>query len=262
MTVNDDVRKYIELFVEIRKQGEVIPYSDEYEKYVVNNIRESSVDRWKRFLSQKYCEYDAKNDMDGYDEWFDNLTSADQIDEKEIKIYDLPSSKIVVSIGNEEVLMHKVFELYSAALAEVKPYCKPGELNACMNFNKANAEFSIWSMAKDVDTKEYKKSLSIATKVFNNVNKQMQVLTKEFNNAQSEDNVHIAFHSSKSNVAEELQTSYEKGGFIVGSSFERVLSITRHSVNVYYPNGNKVEESYLDRLFSIIPDQMVFAVKE
>ena len=262
--LNNDVKKFIEVFTKIYKNNELVQLDDSIESMVMRQIKPIYLETWNRYLSRTFDKYEDANDVDGYDDWYDNLHSIEDIDEHDIKKYSLLVEPLEIKIGNEEILMNKVYELYMKNFNAIKPYCKAGMMNACVNFNKANAEFSIWSMSKDTESKEYKKDMSLSTKVFTEVNKQMQVLTKQFNAAQgdSKDVVNIVFHSSKANAPTGNQKTYDKGGFVEGSSFERVLSITRHSVNVFLPSGDKVPESYLDYLFSIIPEQMIFAVDE
>lgn len=259
--LNEDVLKFVNLFTEIKRDGNICKYDDDMELTIMSEIPQEELEHWNRYLSKKYDEYDEKDDIDGYDEWYDNL---EEVSEEDIKRYSLPETPIRIVVDNEKVFMHKLYELFKDGLAKVKPYCvNSNDFNACICFDNYTAEFSVWSKTVDAKSKnnpkDIKKALREIKRVSKDISDTMKQYVIDFNEAQGQDGVHLELNSNVSDAASDDDASYEKGGFILDSTFERVYSISRDSVNIFYANKSKVSNAYMDRLFSIIPAETTYA---
>ena len=112
-------RKYVDLFCRIKQNDTVIPYEDSMEVMIMPKInRGFYMDHWKSYLASQ-----RRHLGDGYDEWFENLESADEIEETYRR--DLPSKMIEVSYGNEEIFVNEIRNAFVTFMDDIRGLVRP-----------------------------------------------------------------------------------------------------------------------------------------
>lgn len=106
-----DKMKFITIFVDVIKYDKKVPCSMSEVDAIIPLIKDDYLDNWERYLYHQ-SGLPEFEDEDVWDEWYDNLDFED-LDEKDIRRYDLPTNKIKVELENSNILMsdiHKVIK--------------------------------------------------------------------------------------------------------------------------------------------------------
>lgn len=140
-----DKKKFIDVCVEITKYGKVETCSASEIDTVIQRVDETYVNGFEKFLHDK-VDLPEFEDPDAWDNWYDNLTLED-IDERDIQVYDLPTEKIVVPLGNEEVF---VKEMLTAAkeYMDACSFVNPKEDNFEYGYDFGPTGIFIWFVSR------------------------------------------------------------------------------------------------------------------
>lgn len=235
--------KYIELFCVIKQNDTIIPYESEMEHLVEYRIRRDFyIDTWESYINNQ-----RRHLEDGFDEWFNNLHDKSDIDERTLR--DLPQKDIVISWGNEQILVTRIRDAFTNYISKAKTFCAPAansSLGTYYEIGKTGFIAACYTYNPREDGK-CKKGIRDA---FNDLRKDVDNAIKAFNEAQGDEDIKCklsAFHAGASERANMVSND---------TTFEMSLFVDEY--NLYRAGkGAAVSNKEIDHFFSMFPEEEV-----
>ena len=127
-------KKFVDVFITLIQNGSEVKYDDSMNDAIKVNPAFDHYEAFKLFVSTKKTEMH----QEAFEQWYENLT-FDEINPSEKDFFNLPETKIVITIGAFEKLVNDMVTRTKELAEKVRPYCKP--VNSKSNV-KAYFEFN------------------------------------------------------------------------------------------------------------------------
>lgn len=238
-----DADRFFEIYVKLKQNDRLIPYESSYYNYIINNIDESILSNWSRYLHKKADEISP----DDFCDWYDELT-FDTIDYKDIEKYHLPESIIEIPISNDINFVyaaHKILsDWYDNCIVTTKDMA-----NVAITFNS-----TIIAAKYDFFTGYNREVFNTVSESFKIALKALQAEVKKFNEDQGKHGVHIeCVHIARAKDSS-TKAFTNKNGKIIKSELARDISISLEDLFYSY-NKQPAEYEYVKNFFNIIHDE-------
>lgn len=185
---SNDKLKFIDVFVDVTKYGTKAPCTMSDIDVVLDVINEEYLNAWEKYLSTKIDEPEFE-DGDVWDNWYDNLT-YESISDRDIQVFDLPTQKIQVALGNDVVFMKTVHNaiknFYADAVDIIKNSSNPKDYHVAYYIDKQGIFVEVGT--NDCKSPIYRKLASLYDNL-TNIDISRAII--QYNEAQGKDNYHI-----------------------------------------------------------------------
>jgi len=247
-----DKMKFITIFVDVIKYDKKVPCSMSEVDAIIPLIKEDYLNNWEKYLYHQ-SGLPEFEDEDAWDDWYDNLDFED-LDERDIRRYDLPTDKIQVELENSNILMsniHKVVKEFFNDATDI--------VNSDKKENPKNFHFSYSMDRQGVFAEIGANNIRSGNKTYKQLKDRFDLLIKDIDkavadyNKVSKNNTFLAILPNKD--------KYSSVNTIPGYELSREFGFTSvhlNSSNSDDDDFNSYYSEFGNKIFSIIKDENSF----
>lgn len=252
-------RKFIELYFRITQNGNELVFEEDMYP-IINKTKGyyNFLKVWRDYLKSK--EYKLG---ESFNDWFDGLHCLeDIIKDNEVIARSLPSEKIEITWGNEQILEAEIKKIYDEYIAKIRSCCKPVASNSNVSayYNIDSSGFIVSAYSYDTsDIKLYKKKVK---DIFISTRDALYAAVNRYNEAQgigSKDNQNILLkqpsYSNSSNVKSDDSSNR---GHMIDDDTVFEMSVYIDAYHLYRAGkGGTVTDDECSDFFSLLREEYV-----
>ena len=248
-------KKFVDVFITLIQNGSEVKYDDSMNEAIKVNPAFDHYEAFKLFVSTKKTEMH----QEAFEQWYENLT-FDEINPSEKDFFNLPETKIVITIGAFEKLVNDMVTRTKELAEKVRPYCKPvnskSNVKAYFEFNDSTGLYVTIYSEDDSDLTKYKNDIQ---KLWVDYQRDIKASIKNYNSTVENDTyAYQALGAWSDSVGRLNNTNNNSRGHLINNStFEKNFAFDEMELKHRNDKGRSMIDDETEYFFSCFPNEII-----